>query len=235
MGGHLSSGEYAHQSSRAPFTGIGGSDVEGLFLAEADHRIANHLALLTGYVRLKAADLARQSAAPSRDSVHLLLEGVGAQIDAVSRLHRRLAADGSRASADLGEHLHVICASFASGLSGAITLIEDLPFGCAVRSDQVLPLTQIVAEVVTNALKHAHPGGEAGAILVRCRKDDMGAALIEIIDDGAGLPETFNPQTDGGLGFRLLQALGRKLGALIAFESTKPGLRFRLTLPAEPA
>jgi two-component sensor histidine kinase len=205
------------------------------FSAEADHRIANHLALLAGYVRLKSTDLARQSAEPSRDSVQLLLQGVGAQINAIARLHRSLAVAPQQANVDLGEHLHGVCTSFVSGVSEAVELIEDFSAGCAVRSDQILPLTQIVAEVVTNALKHAHADGDAGVILVRCGKDDGGAVLIEVIDDGAGLPETFDPTTGGGLGFRLLRAHARQLGARIAFESASRGLRFRLILPPMPA
>lgn len=215
--------------SPPPAAEIGGS--ESLHLAEADHRIANHLALLTSFVRLQDADVAHQSAEPSRASVRLLLNRLGAQIDAIARLHRALAVGGPHASADLGEHLRETCAPFRHGLSGAIELTEDFPPGCLVRTDQILPLTQIVAEVITNALKHAHAGGEGGAIAVRCSQDDRGAMLVEVADDGPGLPAAFDPMTEGGLGFRLVRALARQLGARIEFRSAGPGLRFRLTLP----
>lgn len=207
------------------------SDVPAL-LAQADHRIANHLALLAGYLRLKTNDLARSSEGPSRDTVHLLLEGVGAQIHALARLHHALAVDGQNGRVDLGEQLRGLCTPFASGLSGAVELIEDLPAGCAVRSDQILSITQIVAEVVMNALKHAHAEGEAGVVLVRCRRDNNGEVQVEVLDDGAGLPENFDTRTDGGLGFRLLRANSKLLGARIAFESTGQGLHFRLTVGA---
>jgi two-component sensor histidine kinase len=238
MRSHYSNGEVGGvgpQGSALPFMAPGGLGYEGLLLAEAEHRIANHLALLTSYVRLKAVDLARQPDEPDRDSMHLLLEGVGVQIDAVARLHRAMAADGPADRADLGAHLHEVCAPFLFGLSGAARLIEDFAPGCVVRPDQMLPLSQIVAEVVTNAVKHAHMGGEAGAVVARCRSDQTGAVTIEVIDDGEGLPEGFDPKTDGGLGFRLLRALGKQLGAALAFESTGRGLCFRLTLPPPAA
>jgi two-component sensor histidine kinase len=226
-------GKGRRQCPTSSFAGVADTSDAGLLLAEADHRIANHLALLTGYMRLKAADLAGQAAEPSRDSVGLLLASVSGQINAVARLHRCLAADQRPTSADLSEQLHEICAPFASSLCGAARFVEDFPPGCVVRPEQLLPLSRIVAEVITNALKHAHADGEAGAILARCRNDDTGAVLIEVIDDGAGLPETFDPETDGGLGFRLLRALGKQLGALITFDSGDHGLRFRLTLPVD--
>nr|QQZ49959.1 hypothetical protein JKL49_25250 [Phenylobacterium glaciei] len=71
-------------------------------LVEADHRIANHLAMLGGYVRLKAAGVSGEG--------RLLLETIGAQVDAVSRLHRALATHGQHGAVDLSEHLRAICA-----------------------------------------------------------------------------------------------------------------------------
>ena len=198
---------------------------------EADHRIANHLALLASYVRLQAAELTKQSAPPTRDSVRLLMATIDAQITAIARLHRSLAGEGRLASTDLGEHLHEVCAPFTTGLSGGTRLIEDFRPGCVVRTEHVLPLTQMVAEVITNALKHAHAPGEPGAITVRCGRIDGGALLVEVNDDGVGLPETFDPLTNGGLGFRLLRALGKQVGATFTFDSSRRGTQFRLVLP----
>lgn len=205
-----------------------------VFLAEADHRIANHLALLMGYVRLKIVDVDREAQAPSRESMHVLLDGVGAQIAAVARLHRALVTQSPSGPVDLGEHLHEVCAPFAHGLCGGVSIIEDFAPGCVVRPEQVLPLSQITAEVLTNALKHASDGSGPGRVLVRCHSDPGGEVRVEVIDGGCGLPAGFDPEADGGLGLRLIHGLGRKLGARIAFESTPDGVRFCLTLPPSP-
>lgn len=201
-------------------------------LAESDHRIANHLTLLMSYVRLKTTDMDRECKAPSRRAVHVLLDGVGAQIAAVARLHRALVTDNLLGSADLGEHLREVCAPFAGGLSGGVRIVEDLAPGCVVGPEQVLPLSQIAAEVLTNALKHACDSAEPGSVLVRCRHDVDGNVRLEIIDGGGGFPAGFDPESDSGLGFRLVHGLSERLGARIAFESTTDGVRFSLTLPA---
>lgn len=224
----------AHPGAMPPIIDAFAGEDEGPLLAEADHRIANHLALLTGYVRLKAATLANQAEEPNRTSMNLLLDSVGAQINAVARLHRILSSDGRDGSANLGEHLHEICAGFATGLSGGTEIVEDISPDCAVGPDQILPLGQIVAEVITNALKHANPGGGPGRVLVGCRENDRGEVLVEISDSGPGFPPAFDPETDCGLGFRLLRALGQRLGARIGFHSTYQGVHFRLTMPAPP-
>ena len=203
-----------------------------VLLAESDHRIANHLALLMGYVRLKTSDLDRQAKAPTRQAIHVLLDGVGAQIAAVARLHRSLVADTPPGAADLGDLLREVCAPFAGGLSGAGRIVEDLEPGCIVGPQQILPLSQIAAEVVTNALKRAPEDGEIGPVLVRCRKGAAGEVKLEIIDSGGGFPAGFDPETDGDFGFRLVRGLSRKLGARSDFESKPLGVRFCLTLPA---
>src|ERR1035437_156768 len=81
-------------------------------LREADHRIANHLALLMGHVRLKALDLNSQGAGPTVADTRLVLEDVSVQIGAIARLHSLLTAHGGCASPDLSHDLHEICAAF---------------------------------------------------------------------------------------------------------------------------
>lgn len=199
---------------------------------EADHRIANHLAMLSSYVSLRQQDLARQSDDAASACAQLAINGIRAQIDAVSRLHRSLATCAHGAGIDLGEYLRQVCAPFMSGLSGAIEVAEDLHPGCLVRSDQILPLTQIVSEVITNAIKYSHVGGEPGNVSVRCQSLAPKHLKIEIIDDGTGLPQGFDPLAARGLGFRLVRALTAQIGAQSGFKSSAAGTRFWLRMEA---
>ncbi len=222
--------------------GVGGragvADQDNFMFAnarEADHRFANHLALLSGFVRLKAADLARQPVQPTVEGVQLMLESFRSQIEAMARLHRSLTLGVRGARIDLGEHLHDICAPMSLLLAGRIALIEDLSADCQAPADWGLPLTQIVAEVITNAAKHAYPFGRTGQILVRNWQNQVGAVVVEIADDGPGLPDSFEPDKDSGIGFRLIWAIAAQLDALVEFENRRVGLCFRLTLPVELA
>jgi len=131
----------------APRPGLDVSEVcaDCNLLVEADHRIANHLAMLRSYLHLKEGEFARQPREVSRESVGLILASLDAQIVAVSQLHRALAAHGRQTCTDLAEQLHTTCAPFLSGLSGATTITEDFERGCRVEPDQVLARTQIVA------------------------------------------------------------------------------------------
>jgi two-component sensor histidine kinase len=199
-------------------------------IAEADHRIANHLTMLAGHVRLKAANLARQPGSPDLATAALLL-GIESEIAAVARLHRQLSGGAARASADLAHELHEVCAPFRSGLSGDVVLIEDFEAGCTGTADQILPLTQIVTEVITNALKYAYAAGLRGFIEARLRRAGPATAVIEIADHGSGFPAAFDAATSGGLGFRIIRALTEQLRATASFTSSDDGVRFTLTVP----
>lgn len=201
---------------------------------EADHRIANHLAMLGSYVQLKQADIARQSDAGTDAMVQMAFDSIRCQITAVSRLHRSLATRRDGTAIDLRDHLHQVCAPLMSGLSGAIELTEDLHPDCLVRSAHVLPLTQIVSEVITNAIKYSHAKGETGVVSVGCHSLSGGEIEIEVTDDGPGLPQRFDPLAPAGLGVRLVRALTAQIGARSGFESSAAGTRFWILIPAAP-
>jgi two-component sensor histidine kinase len=207
-------------------------------LSEAQHRIANNLALIAGYTRLQATRLHKAGRPLSAREACIVLEEVAARIETVGELHRLLSnAPGhgqGEDGVDLGRFLAKLCASLMETVSfaGDTAITHRDMGGCMVRPDQATPVALIVSELVTNALKYAHPTGVAGRILVSCRS--IGAGLVvEVIDDGVGLSEDFDPLSDGGLGFRVVRGLARQLGADLVYESTDIGLTVRLTLGAE--
>ncbi len=204
-------------------------------VAEANHRIANNLTLVAGLVRMHARSAAAGQQTLAREHVSLLLEEVGARIDTVGRLHRLLANSGFGAAIALPEYLREISEAVVQSLTfaGKARLSEtsiNTP-ECAVAPERALPLGLIVGEVVTNAVKYAHPAGIEGNIAVGCKRTN-GRIIIEIADDGIGLPEGFDPSRDGGLGLRLVRSLAAQLGASLAFTDTGTGLTVQIQMPA---
>jgi two-component sensor histidine kinase len=116
--------------------------------------------------------------------------GVQAEISAVAHLHRKLSGGNARAPSDLAHELHEVCAPFRYGPSGDLVVVEDFEPGCSVTVDQILPVTRIVTEVITNALKHAAGDGGGGLIVARLRKGDRVRPSL-IIDHGPGFPGAF--------------------------------------------
>ena len=204
-------------------------------LVEADHRIANHFALLAGYVTLKRAEMTH-AAAPGPDPFFLtVMDSIAVQITMMSNLHRTLSRDPFSGIVDVSRYLGDACDPFRHGLSGLVTLTSAFKPGCHVSMDHVLPITQIMVEVITNSLKHAHTAREPGTIFASCVTDRSGTFTLEVRDDGSGLPATFDAKCAKGLGFRIVRGLSEKIGATIGYASTASGVTFQLRLPAAPA
>ena len=102
---------------------------------------------------------------------------------------------------------------------------------CAVTSDEAAVIGLIVDEAVTNGMKYSHPTGVPGKITVECQQDHEGGITIDVTDDGVGLPENFDPKSDGSVGFRMMRALSERLEAALAFNSSSLGLGVSLRMP----
>lgn len=212
-----------------PHSGISVDDLIG----ESNHRIANNLTVIAGLVRLQSAEVARAGRPLTPEEVCQLLKEVSNRIDTVSRLHRLLARAACDDRPDLGGYLADVATTVISSLSGSTPAAElELDVEChSVLASQALSLGFIVGELVTNAVKYAHPTGVTGRIRLICRQVAGGATLLEVADDGVGLPEGFDPAHEGGLGLRLVRSLSGQLGALLTFDQPGIGLRARLTVP----
>jgi len=106
-------------------------------------------------------------------------------------------------------------------------------------------LFDAVGNLVDNAIKH---GREAGRVNVAV-KENEGAAVISVTDDGPGIPvserqhvfkrfyrlERSRRTPGNGLGLSLVAAVARLHGARIEMRDNAPGLEVRLWFPAHQA
>jgi signal transduction histidine kinase len=118
---------------------------------------------------------------------------------------------------------------------GQVLTTEIAP-GVTLRGDPAL-LTQMLANLVENAIRHGREGGRV-ALTLRAHE-------IVVRDDGPGIPEADRERvfrrfirldaarsTPGsGLGLALVKAVAELHGMTIALEDAAPGLRVRITLP----
>lgn len=199
-------------------------------VAEANHRIANSLSVIASLVRMRGASICKKPHRISGEEIRLILEELSGRLETVARLHRLLASGQREASIDISDYLREVAEGIVSSLSfaGQTELELALDAGCFVSPERALPVGLIVAELISNAVKYAHPTGVAGQIRLACRIRSDGTITIEISDDGVGLPEGVDPMRNGHLGFRLVRSLADQLGAAIAFHSDGLGLCFEM-------
>jgi two-component sensor histidine kinase len=197
--------------------------------AEADHRIANNLASLSGLIRIQCKSVAGSEKTYTSDQVCLLLSDISARIEATARLHKFLAFAVDGQGINLGDFLSEICDMVRTlAPEGKLDLALDKGPTGFIEPRLAFHTGLIATELLTNAIKYAHPSGVVVKVRMRCEADDKGAFMLEVADDGVGLPEQFDPATDGGLGFQLMRAFADGLQAELTFENDGVGFCARL-------
>ena len=79
--------------------------------------------------------------------------------------------------------------------------------------DTIIPLGLILNELITNALKYAFPEGTAQGKIGVILKENTRGLLLEVQDNGKGLPAGFQPETASSMGFQLIRSFAAKLKA----------------------
>ena len=201
-------------------------------LAESDHRIANNLAGLSGAIRLQRNAVSRSGKPLTADQVCQLLDDISARIEVTAKLHKSLAVAGNGNGVNLGSFLEEIAEMIGTlGPERKMKLTVACSGENHIEPRHALHAGLITAELLTNAVKYAHPTGVTVNIQVRCETNDDGSFLVEVTDDGVGFPENFDPSADGGLGFQLMRALAKGLNAELQFEHDSLGVCARLVKP----
>jgi two-component sensor histidine kinase len=204
-------------------------------VAEAHHRIANSLTLLVSMLRMQTASVKTRAQSYSSAEVRHLLDGVAARISTISQLHRILSRIGNDGVTSLKPHLQEVTDALAAALSSPEQQqVRVLHTGgdCQVLTRHVQPIVLILCEIFVNAMKYAHPAGVPLIIIVECEPTADGQLILTVSDDGVGLPEGFEPERDGGMGFKMMQKLAEAIGGQFEIRSTHLGLSLRLSLPA---
>jgi two-component sensor histidine kinase len=206
-----------------------------ILAAGPDRRIADNLSIVAGLIQDPAASLHSRCGTLDRKEVHTILAELGGRVDAVARLHRLLAEHPVEPAVSLGEYLHDITDAIVAALSDDrdIRLRFACDPHCFVPPERALSLGFIVVELVTNAVKYSHPTGVAGEISVACQQRSDGTIIVEVSDDGVGLPEGMDPMTIASLGLRMVRSLAAQLGARVGFRHDALGLSCVLQMPGE--
>jgi len=193
-----------------------------VLLYEVNHRVKNSLQLVTSLMLIEAGKIR------DPDARAALLDA-RQKVATVAQLHHRLYGDGAHDAVDFGAFLADLARSLAPAADGAggIDVEVDARLAAPLPIRLAAPLAMVANELITNALKHAYPGG-SGRIGVGCSVE-AGEAVIVVSDDGVGLPAGLDPRTARSTGMRILNGIVRQIGGrLEAGSSPGGGATFRV-------
>ena len=189
-----------------------------LMAREIDHRVMNSLQFISALLTL-------QSRSPASGEPGSLLEAAASRVAAVAQVHRHLYSHEAEETSCV-EFLRRLCAELAEilGTTIVVTGLEE-----TVPTPLIQPVGLIVNELVTNSAKYG-----ASHIDVMYLNNENNR-LLTVVDNGSGLPDSFNIAAGDGLGMKVVAGLVRQLNGTIAGRAVVngKGSRFDVLFPLD--
>jgi two-component sensor histidine kinase len=202
-------------------------------IREIHHRVKNNLQTIASLLRLQSRRL-------SSEEAKVALEESTRRIRAIALVHETL----SRASGEVvpfDDVVRPLVRLLEEALTGPERAVRFMVDGHAgeVSPEVATPLAVVLNEVMQNAVDHGFPASWAGAeearVRMHIRRTD-GALDIEVVDNGAGLPDGFALTQTTGLGLPIVQTLvTTELNGSIELRNAEGGgTRVHLRVPLRP-
>ena len=192
-------------------------------VAEAHHRVKNHLTMMQSFLHLEAGSVAD----PDAKTAFLRVSN---RLRTLSALYDELTVDmGARVEMDA--YLSSVARNLVESLS---TPHEPLKIHCEttlgpLASDLASTLALIVSELVTNACKHGRSSDGVCEVGITGRITE-GEVLLTVCDNGPGVDVS---RLEVSTGLSLVRGLVRQLRGEIAFSNNN-GLTAEATVPLSP-
>jgi PAS domain S-box-containing protein len=199
---------------------------KGILLKEVHHRVKNNMQVISSLLQLQSNRLADES-------VRSLFRESQDRIRSMAFVHEELYRSRDMSKVNMEEYVknlsQSLCRSYGVS-SDQIALgiaVEDMAMGI----DTAIPCGLILNELISNALKHAFPDEAGGEVEVSLSRADEGVIVLDVSDNGVGLPPGFNIRESDTMGMSLVTTLAEmQLGGGIKVyqqQGTRFNIRFR--------
>ena len=183
-----------------------------LLLREIHHRVKNNLQIINSLLNLQS----RKTASPE---VVAMMQESSSRINSIALIHTKLYQQQSLNRLDIQDYIEQLGVHLLSvynvGKKNVRFCVEANEVSLDI--DTAIPLGLILTELMTNSLKYAFVGRNAGEIGILVKQEGPKEYELIFKDDGVGIPESKLKQTDGTLGFRLIHSLTKQLGGSIQY------------------
>jgi two-component sensor histidine kinase len=200
-------------------------------IREIHHRVKNNLHTIAALLRLQGRRLRSVEAQEA-------LEESERRIRSIAIVHETLSRDAAD-DVPFDEVIQPLVRVVEESVRAPDVRLEFEVEGDAghLAGDVATPLAVVLNELMQNAVDHGFPRDGSppvkGRVLVRLGRvgDEL---VVDVIDDGVGLPAGFDLDTSKGLGLSIVQELMRELGGSIDL-SDDDGTRVHVRVPLAPS
>lgn len=197
-----------------------------VLLKEVHHRVKNNLQVISSLLYLQSQQ--------SRDELSIEMFSESQQrVRSMALVHERLYRSPDLAQVDFAEYISCLTDSLFGANradSDRIRVAIDVQHG-QLSIDTAVPCGLLVNELISNCLKHAFPDGGHGCISVGLHHVSDEEALLNVSDDGVGLPASVDPETSPTFGMQVIVALVEQLHGTLEVERSQ-GTAFRIRFPS---
>ncbi|MGM0587409.1 MAG: PAS domain S-box protein [Bacteroidota bacterium] len=196
-----------------------------VLLQEVHHRVKNNLALVSSLLQLQADE-------SDQPELEKNLREARNRIYSISKIHEILYQDENLADVSFGDYVRELVEALEKSLKPVNTAVDfELELQTLSLSiNQAIPAGLLINELVSNAYEHAFRGRSEGEVQIEMKKVD-GQILLNIQDDGVGLPKDFELSTGNTLGWTLIQTLVKQLHGQIDVDSSAQGTGIQIRFP----
>ena len=197
-------------------------------LREVHHRVKNNLQVVASLLGLQRARVTDAAAANA-------LEDSRRRVQAMGLIHDRLYRSDDFGRVSFGTHCEQLVEDLRRAFRGddeTLRVVLEVDRSIHITPEQTVPAMLILNELVTNALRHAFPGGEGGCLRVAFGRLEGNLVELSVEDDGVGFPPGDSTEDSGEtLGLRLVRSLARQLEGEMVL---RPGNPTRVAVRFEP-
>jgi PAS domain S-box-containing protein len=196
-----------------------------VLLKEIHHRVKNNLQIICSLLNLQARSL--------KDSTTMtLFKETQNRVRSMALVHEKLYQSDNLSKINLGEYLQDLANNllrFYSINSSKLTLKTQFNKNIFLDIDVAVPCGLIVNELISNVLKYAFEPEKKGEILLRGLLKKEQNIVLTIQDNGRGLPNDFNLETNKTLGLKLVKNLINQLQGQLELASSSGTNTVRLS------
>jgi two-component sensor histidine kinase len=202
--------------------------IKNAMIQEVHHRVKNNLQTIAGLIRMQA----RRT---ESDEARTVLTETQQRILSIAVIHEFLSNESSNII-----NVKEVCQKIVTQLQyGVLSAEQNIQF--TVSGDKIsIPPRQATAcslimnELLQNAIEHGFAHQTQG--LIQINLEDTGdEAIISVVDNGRGVPDDFDVQTNQNLGLQIVRTLVQNdLKGQIEFknsQNTDEGMSVTITFP----
>lgn len=201
------------------------AETRALLFRELQHRVSNNLQVAAALLSMRRKQIDNVEAGAALEEACQRLALIGR----ISRQLYNVEESGQALGALLAQIGHDVIE--ASGRDDVQFTIED-PTKVRLRPSAAVPVALIVAEAIANAVEHGFGHGQVNCGIVIRLKQGPGFVL-EVEDNGRGVPAGFHLKANESLGLRVAVMLAKQLdGEFRLVNAPEGGAVAQLELPA---